>query len=439
VRTSFAAAAGLAVYRAAGALGAPFIVGHLKRRQAAGKEDAARFEERLGHASMPRPQGPLVWLHGASVGESLSALPLIEALCETYPQWQMLVTTGTVTSAALMVARLPARAIHQYVPVDLGAAVRRFLDHWQPDLALWVESEFWPNLLIETERRRIPRVLLNGRVSARSFARWQGLRPVIERLLGGFDLCLAQSPLHEDRLRAFAAPNVSCPGNLKFAAPPLPVDEAVFARLSRAIGGRPCWVAASTHPGEEEMVGDAHRRLVGELPGLLSIIVPRHPARGPKIAKSLQDAGHAVALRSAGDKFPGTGGIYVADTLGELGLWCRLCGVVFVGGSLVSHGGQNPLEPARLDSALIFGPHMDNFAEIADGLRGGGAAVDCTDAGNFADVARRLIGGESERAEMAAAGRIYAASQAEVLDRVLGALRPYFTGAGAHGPPGTDT
>jgi 3-deoxy-D-manno-octulosonic-acid transferase len=434
VRTALAAAAaaaGLAVYRAAGAAATPLIVSHLKRRQTAGKEDAVRFEERLGNSSMPRPNGPLVWLHGASVGESLSALPIIEALCEAHPEWQVLVTTGTVTSAALMGGRLPARAIHQYVPVDLGTAVRRFLDHWRPDLMLWVESEFWPNLLLETERCQIPRVLVNGRVSARSFARWRRLRPVIERLLRGFDLCLAQSPIHEDRLRAFAAPNLSCPGNLKFAAPPLPVDDAVLARLSQAIGGRPCWVAASTHPGEEEMVGDAHGRLAGGLPGLVSIIVPRHPARGPEIVKSLRDAGHPVALRSAGERFPGTGGIYVADTLGELGLWYRLCGVVFVGGSMVSHGGQNPLEPARIDSALIFGPHMDNFSEIADGLRDCAAAVDCTGADDLADTVRRLVGDESARAAMAASGSLYAASQAEVLDRVMVAIRPYFVGPAA--------
>lgn len=428
---SLSAAAGLAAYGAAGALITPFIAGHLKRRQAAGKEDPERLGERLGYASQPRPDGPLVWLHGASVGESLSALPLIDALCAAHPAWHVVVTTGTVTSAALMAERLPAGAIHQYAPVDLAGPVRRFLDHWRPDLALWVESEFWPNLLLAAEHRRIPRVLLNGRVSARSYARWRRLRPVIKRLLRGFDLCLAQSPVDEERLRAFAAPNLSCAGNLKFAAPPLPVGEAELARLTAVLDGRPRWLAASTHPGEEEIAGAVHERLAANLRGLISIIVPRHPPRGPEVARLLRDAGHAVALRSAGEALPEGTGIYVADTLGELGLWYRACDVVFVGGSLVTHGGQNPLEPARLGCALLFGPDMSNFNEIADGFRAAGAALDCAGGADLAEAIERLTGDAAACAAMASAGSLYAASQAEVLDRVMVAIRPYFVGPAA--------
>jgi len=431
VTGSLAAATGLAAYRAAGTLATPFVARHLKRRQAAGKEDPQRLGERLGHASQPRPSGPLVWLHGASVGESLSALPLIEALSVAYPAWRFLVTTGTVTSAALMAQRLPARAIHQYVPVDLAGPVRRFLDHWQPDLALWVESEFWPNLLLQTERRGIPRILLNGRVSTRSFARWRRLRPVIERLLQGFNLSLAQSSVDEQRLRAFAAPNVSCPGNLKFAAPPLPADEAILARFSQAIGGRPRWLAASTHPGEEDLAAAVHQQLADEFSGLVTIIVPRHPARGPDIARALRDAGHTVALRSAGEGFPSTKGIYVADTLGELGLWSRLCDVVLIGGSFTARGGQNPLEPARLGCALLFGPDMSNFAEIADGLRTANAAAVCRGVEDVAAAIRALTGDDSARATAAAAARAYAESQADVLDGVMAALAPFFAGTGA--------
>ncbi len=429
---SLAAAAGLAVYRAAGALAAPFIAGHLKRRQAAGKEDPERLCERLGRASRPRPDGPLVWLHGASVGESLSALPLIDALCVAHPEWHVLVTTGTVTSAALMAERLPAGAIHQYVPVDLARPVGRFLDHWRPDLALWVESEFWPNLLLAAERRRIPHVLLNGRVSARSYARWRRLRPVIGRLLSGFEACLAQSAVDEERLRAFAAPNLSCLGNLKFAAPPLPVDDAELARLIAVIDGRPCWLAASTHSGEEEIAGKVHGRLAAGLPGLVSVIVPRHPARGSEIARDLKIAGHVVALRSAGEALPEGAGIYVADTLGELGLWYRLCDMVLIGGSLVAHGGQNPLEPARLGCALLFGPDMSNFSEIADGLRTSDAALDCPGVDDLTAAVGRLIGDGPARATMAAAAGAYAQSQAEVLDRVMAVLKPFFARTGAN-------
>ena len=255
------------LYRALTIVGGPLIALYLGRRMARGKEDAERFRERLGLARDPRPPGALVWLHGASVGESLSLLPLMERLAAR-PGLSLLVTTGTVTSARLMAERLPAGAMHQYVPVDRPGYVARFLDHWRPDLALWAESDFWPNLLEGTRERAIPMVLLQGRVSARSFARWRRVPGFIRRMLSGFRLCLAQTEGDACRLRILGASDVRCLGNLKMAVPPLPCDEAERARLATVLAGRPVWLAASTHPGEEAIAGRVHRIVAERHPGL---------------------------------------------------------------------------------------------------------------------------------------------------------------------------
>ncbi len=421
---SLTAAAVLGAYRAAGAIGSPLVRRHLKSRCAQGKEEAERLGERFGLAGLPRPQGPLVWLHAASVGESLSVLPLIERIREAFPDFAVLVTTGTVTSARLLAERLPPGAMHQYVPVDLRGAVRRFLDHWRPDVALWVESEFWPNLLLELDHRRIPRALVNARISAHSHAGWGRFRSVIERLLSGFDLCLAQSPEDGRRLLDFGAPHVSVPGNLKFAAPPLPADEGQLAELEQAWGGRPRWLAASTHDGEESAAGDVHVDLARAIPDILTVIVPRHPERGGAIAASLRGKGRAVALRSADAQVDSGTQIYVADTLGELGLWFRLCKVVFVGGSLVPHGGQNPLEPARLGCAVIHGPHMTNFSRMTDELAAAGAAVSIADREGLAQTVLRLLRDDDDRVRLSEAAEAYSKSQGEALDRVFEALEP---------------
>ncbi|MHA1568070.1 MAG: 3-deoxy-D-manno-octulosonic acid transferase, partial [Alphaproteobacteria bacterium] len=323
------------LYRCAAEAAAPLIAVLLKRRRAAGKEDATRFEERRGIASLPRPNGPLVWIHAASVGEAVSMLSIAERLPP-----HLLVTTGTVTSARLLAQRLPDGALHQYVPVDRIAWVRRFLDHWRPDLALWMESELWPNLVGETRRRGVPMVLLNARMSERSYRRWRWAPGLARDLLAGFALCLAQSETAAARLAALGAVNVKTAGNLKFAAAALPADETELARLGPAFADRPRWLAVSTHPGEEVLAGTVHRALAARRPALLTVIVPRHPSRGPEVANALRAQGHAVALRSAGETVMPATAIYVADGMGELGLFFRLVDTVFVGGSLVPHGGH---------------------------------------------------------------------------------------------------
>jgi len=415
----------LALYRWATTLGGPVLRLYLGRRMVCGKEDAERFGERLGRPGKPRPLGPVIWIHGASVGEAISVLPLIDRLRALRSDATLLMTTGTVTSARLMARRLPAGALHQFVPVDRVAYVRAFLDHWRPDLALWAESEFWPNLVVETAARGVPMVLVNGRISDRSFARWQRYPATIRRLLGGFKLCMGQSPLDAERLRALGAPVAVCPGNLKLAAPPLPADSAALAELEGWIAGRPIWVAASTHAGEEGLIGRVHAGLRVKYPDLLTVIVPRHPERGAGIAQELAANGLAAARRAAGEAIGPATDVYVADTIGELGLFYRLAGTAFIGKSLVPLGGQNPLEALSLDCAVLFGPHMGNFREIAGRLIACGAAEEVADEAGLAQALDRLLADPVQRRARAAAGETFARAEAQVLDRIVDAMAPF--------------
>jgi 3-deoxy-D-manno-octulosonic-acid transferase len=409
------------LYRGLTTLGGPLIAAYLERRKRRGKEDAERFPERLGHPGRPRPAGPLVWMHGASVGEALSLLPLVERL--TGRGLGVLMTTGTVTSARLMAERLPPGAVHQYVPVDRVAYARGFLNHWRPDLALWAESEFWPNLLAETRHRGIPQVLLQGRMSPKSFAGWKKVPGFIHTMLAGFALVLAQTESDAARLRALGGRDVRCLGNLKYAVAPLPHDPAELGRLLAAIGGRPLWMAASTHPGEEALAGRVHAAL--GVPGLLSVVIPRHPHRGPEVADELRGRGLAVARRSAGEAIGPETQVYVADTMGELGLFYRLGGPVLVGKSLCVGGGQNPFEPALLGAPVLFGPLMDNFPDMAPAMLAAGAALRVADEGELAATVRRLLADPEAARAAGEAARAWAAGEAGVLDQVAGALEPF--------------
>jgi 3-deoxy-D-manno-octulosonic-acid transferase len=371
----------------------------------------------------------LVWLHGASVGEGLSMLPLIARLRTSHPATTILVTTGTVTSARLLGERLPPGAVHQYVPVDRPAWVERFLDHWRPELAIWLESEFWPNLIAATAARRIPMALLNGRVSPHSLRNWQRAPAAIAQLLTAFSLIAGQTAEDAERLRQLGAASPVNLGNLKFAADPLPASAADLADLTKTIGNRPRWLAASTHAGEEEIAADVHRRIADRFPGLLTVIVPRHPQRGESIARTLAGQGLTVTRRSLGEMPSDGTQVYVADTLGEMGLFYRLADIVFVGGSLVPHGGQNPLEPARLDDAVLLGPEMTNFREMAERMIACGGAETVADAEGLATAVAGLLADPAERARRALAARHFAEGEAQVLDRIMAALEPFL------GPP----
>ncbi len=427
----------LAFYRGLTTAAEPLIRLYLQRRQAAGKEDPERLDERFGLPSRPRPSGPLVWVHGASVGEAVSVLALIDRMLEERPGLNVLVTTGTVTSARLLGQRLPPRAFHQYVPVDRAGWARRFVKHWKPDLALWVESELWPNLIGAIGDAGTPLVLVNARISEASYRRWRRVPFVIRPLLGRFALCLGQDEAQTGRLVDLGAPKTLTLGNLKFAAAPLPVDEATLASMRRAIAGRKAWIAASTHPGEEAMIAAAHRALAKTHPGLLTIIVPRHPDRGAGIAADLAAQGFSVARRSAGQE-PAGAGIYVADTMGELGLFYRLAPVAFIGGSLVPHGGHNPLEPAALGAAVLAGPHMHNFSIVAEDMIAAGALLAVASADALAREVGALLDAPARREAAAAAGRRVAEARAHVLAAVLAEIAPWLDQAQRRHANGAD-
>jgi 3-deoxy-D-manno-octulosonic-acid transferase len=354
---------GLAAYRMATRAVGPAVPYLLAQRLKRGKEDGARLCERQGISTLARPDGTLVWLHAASVGESLSVLPLIDALIAARDDINVLVTTGTVTSARLMAERLPARAVHQYVPLDHPNYCARFLDHWRPDLGVWIESEFWPNLIASTDKRGIPLALVNARITQRSFEGWQRFPKTIADIVGRFSVVFAQDSASARRLTALGATAVEEPGNLKYDAAPLTADKNELAALEAALSNRPRWLATNTHDDEEMIAAQVHETLAARHPGLLTFIVPRHPARGDAIATALRARGLNVVQRSAGETITSASDIYLGDTLGELGLFYRLSEIAFIGGTMAEIGGHNPFEPARLRTALIAGPSDFNFAE----------------------------------------------------------------------------
>ena len=387
-----------ALWAATATVAAPGVRLMLRFRLLRGKEVAGRLAERRGIDHTPRPPGALIWLHAASVGETMSILPVLPVLAEAVPDATILLTTGTVTSATLLARHLGAghlgaglkrRVLHRFVPIDVPAWAARFLDHWRPDAVGFVESELWPNLLAACQARGIPVMLINGRLSDRSLARWRRVSGLARHVVRGLARVHARSETDAERLRELGCRCVMAPGDLKLAAPPLPADETELQRLHVLFDGRPVWLAASTHPGEETLILGVHRTLVAAHPRLLTIIAPRHPERGAAIAE--EAGGVAVARRSKGDGPPGDGppgdgppgdgppgdgppaagaGVWIVDTLGELGLWYRLSRIAFVGRSLLPPGGgQNPLEPARLGCAIAVGPHVGNFTDHVAMLR----------------------------------------------------------------------
>src|SRR6185312_14888246 len=413
----------LRVYRSLSSAMVPLSPALISRRLSLGKEDPARVGERRGLSADIRPTGPLVWIHGASVGEVLAAAALIERLRAL--NLRILLTSGTVTSAAIVAKRFPPDVIHQYVPYDSPRYVARFLDHWRPSLALFIESDLWPNLILSSAARRLPMVLINGRMSQRSFPRWQRVQGTISALLDKFDVCLAQSRTDADRFAALGSRNVVVTGNLKLDVPAPPADANRLERLMAMTRGRPVVLAASTHPGEEEILAAIHRTLAGYFPGLLTVIVPRHPDRGEAIARMIEAAGLHPTLRSHEDLPTATTDIYVADTMGELGLFYRLAPLVFMGGSLVEHVGQNPIEAIKLGASVIHGPHVFNFADVYAALDGaGGARLAATPEALVHQLGQLLADPAARSKSMAAADRVVT-QLGGALDRTFAAIEPY--------------
>lgn len=377
----------LAAYLGLGRVLAPFAPVILRRRLAQGKEDPTRWTEKLGHPSQSRPDGQLIWLHAVSVGEGLSVLPLIGRLVAGGAR--VLVTSTTVTAARLLAGRLPEGALHQFLPLDLPGPVARFLDHWRPDLAVLVESEFWPRLITECRVRGVPLALVNARISEGSARNWQRVPGLARAILGSFSVLTAPDARVAGVLADLGAEptRIRQTGSLKRGSGRLPVDPAALSALRQAYAGRRPWLAASTHPGEEEIVLDAHARLAD--PARPLILAPRHPHRGTELRRMIAARGFRLAQRSAGEA-PDPAQVYLADTLGEMGLWFDLCPVAFIGGSLVPVGGHNAYEAVAHGTAVLTGPQVANFAALYGRLLPVGGAVQVTDAEDLARALRDL-------------------------------------------------
>lgn len=398
---------------------------YINKRKENGKEDVKRFNERIGRPRLKRPEGKLIWLHGASVGESVSMLPLIQRILETYSDAHVIVTTGTVTSADVMNKRLPERAFHQFIPIDNPIFTTRFVKYWHPDVALWFESEFWPAMLSSIRRKNIPLILINGRISNKTFKRWQQFDFISKELLSCFTLCLGQSEEDAYRLRVLGAKESLCLGNLKYAGLPLPIDPKAKTEMEQQIDGRPLWLASSTHDDEEVRIAKVHKRLAEKVPGLLTIISPRHPQRGEEISRKINDLGLKTALRSSEQPVTRSTDIYIADTIGEMGLWYDLANIVFIGGSLIPHGGQNFIEPSRVRDAVIVGPYMHNFTDAINRAKKADAVMQINDTTELEELVLQLL----QQKELLEAKRSlaynWAGSEARVLDGIMDKVKGF--------------
>lgn len=423
----------LSLYHSLTKWSAPVLRQVLKTRLSRNKEDPARLTERMGKSARIRPPGPLVWFHAASVGEAQSTLVLVNSLLDRFPAMVVLVTTGTVSSATLMQQRLPSRAIHQYYPLDHPDWVELFLNHWQPNLIFWMESELWPNMLRAIRRRNIHCVLVNARMSRKSYRRWKHVRKTAAELLSAFDLILAQTPEDADSFLKLRAITVRTRDNLKYAADPLPCDDQHLEKLKLAIGNRPAWVYASTHAGEEHLACDLHTTLKDLIPGLLTIIVPRHPERRHEILVLCQNTGLNARLRGQDLVVPrGNDDVYIADTLGELGLFYRLCPISCIGRTFSQDGGggHNPIEPAQLGSAVLHGPHVQNLAQIFAQMDQTGSALCVKTPEEFLHALQMLLTNPQALAEQQQKGLAFAKTKAETLPQILADIRPFLIDSG---------
>ncbi len=403
-------------------IGAPLLKRILKKRIRAGKEDESRINERMGITEKERPHGKLIWLHAASVGEAQSALILIEALLLKYKDRHIMVTTGTKTSADLMSKRLPDRAFHQFYPLDHPSWTKKFLTHWKPDLVLWMESELWPNMLLEIKKQNIPAFLINARMSPRSLKRWRLLGSAARTMLSSFSAILCQTDTDKKSYETLGAKNVHVTDNLKYSASPLPCDKGAFDKLKNATKGRLLWLYASTHAGEEHLACALHKKLKKEFPTLLTIIVPRHPERRTEIKETCDKENIISRLRGEFRKLPDNNtDIYIADTLGELGLFYSLSPIAVIGRSFSDDGGggHNPIEAALLNCATLHGPYVQNLAQIFDEMDKAGAALELKNTQDFEDTLRKLFNDRKMLCDLRNAGLSFASKKSGIVGKVM--------------------
>ncbi len=408
---------------------APALKFYLGQRVKIGKEDGDRLEERYGKASIPRPKEKLIWIHAASVGEAQVALILISHISKilaTKPFF--LVTTGTRTSATLMDERLPENAIHQYAVLDHPDWVRFFFDHWSPDIAFWMESELWPNTLKFLKKRHIPSALINARMSEKSFKNWSRIKKTAKSVLSCFDTILCQTEVHKTYFDQLGAHHSLVTDNLKYSAPPLPYDLPTLEQLKTVTKNRPLWLYASTHAGEEELACETHLKLKEECPNLLTIIVPRHPERQEEILKKCRDFPVSIECRT-NQEMPSTFcDVYLADTLGELGLFYALCDIAVIGRSFSADGGggHNPIEATLLDCAVLTGPHTQNQDMLFEGMIDAQAAHRISKKEDLATHIQTLLNNETKRQSLIHAGRSYASQKAGIITHILEEIEPLF-------------
>lgn len=351
------------IYRVIQLILSPLLVVYLLTRFISGKEDKKRFAERLGFASLNKDTSQkLVWIHCASVGESLAVLPIIKRLALT-KNTKVLVTTGTVTSAAIMAEKLPLNAFHQYVPLDFRFAVKRFISHWQPDISVFVESDLWPELLKAAPNK----ILINARMSDRSFVRYGKIKPVANMLLNQFKTIFAQSKQDYERFASLTDAVVINAGNVKYDGPAPDYNKNEYNVLAQAFADRKVMVVANTHKGEDEIFIDMYKNLKKVNKNLLMVLFPRHPHRGNDIAALLKESGLVYMQRSKtkGLEKASSMDVYLGDTLGEVGLWYALADLVVMGGCY-HWNGQSPLEPLKAGKPVYTGPNTQNFKEITE-------------------------------------------------------------------------
>ena len=406
----------LRLYGGAANLLAPMAYGRVSRKLRAQGADAARLPERMGHATRARPEGRVVWFHAASVGESLSVLRLIDQLAARLPDLSFLITSGTATSARILSDRMPRRCVHQFPPLDSHRAVGRFLDHWAPSAAVFVESELWPQMLRRTAARGIPLALVNARMSDGSARNWARLPQSARHLLAPFRMIHCQDARTAGHLRALGLDHARAGLNLKSLSGPLPHDPVELERMKAQVQDRPVWLAASTHPGEEALVLRAHQRILERDPRALLILVPRHPDRADALEVQIAQAGLEGARRASGMAITPRTRVYLADTLGEMGLWYALCPLTCLCGSFSDVGGHNPFEPAHAGSAIVHGPRYANFAGAYADLAHWRAAIEVADAAALADVLDRFLDDPDGLDAMRDRARAFAQAQDAGLD-----------------------
>jgi 3-deoxy-D-manno-octulosonic-acid transferase len=388
-----------------------------------GKEDFSRIKERIGFASRKRPNGKLIWVHATSVGESKSSLDLIKQILNKYKDSNVLVTTVTRTSAEVMeqsLAKFSDRAFHQYIPVDKYFAIKRFLKYWKPDILLLIESDIWPNLIFQTGEKNIPIYFINARISEKSFSKWQKNSGFRNKIFSYFTACFPQSKVDEKRFGELGLKNIEFLGNLKYDGDAPNVDRIKLSELEKQTGDRQIFLASSTHKGEEKIVVDVYKKIQKEFSfNLLLIIVPRHPSRLSEITKICEEAELNFSVRSKMEKIKKGTNVYIADTLGELGLFYTIAAAIFLGGSMVDVGGHNPLEPAKLKRGVVTGHYIKNCTEIYEDMLKANASIKVINEQELFEQIKGLLGNYKKRSTLNKNAYLFVKNRESTSEKIL--------------------